>query len=93
MTKPFVFKVWVPNHGDTVEDAVEVSFVIGSKAIPNWRCYAAEETARVMYNENDGWEWMRDKPFTLRVQDPDGMTEIDFAVELEFEPRFYAHQE
>ena len=75
------FLAWVPSHGETDADAIEIdAYGIAS---------AAERAAERMWYHHDGWEWMS-KGTTLRLRGPDGAV-LDWEISVEAEPRFYAY--
>lgn len=58
---------------------------------PIWLDYELQDYCKYLYNERDGWEWMRDSKERIVAVDESG--ELSYYVfELDFEPTFYVSE-
>ena len=58
---------------------------------PDWLDYELKDYCKYLYNERDGWEWMKDS--TERILAIDELGEVSYySFELDFEPVFYVYK-
>lgn len=58
---------------------------------PDWLDYELKDYCDYLYNERDGWEWMKNSDERILAIDESG-NKLYYSFEVDYEPVFYVHK-